>query len=158
MGFYNTCAVWGTWNVYWVNPKLYWWVYKTLRLSPLVVEHSVVVMSARLNSMGNQFLILVSWNLFSELVGERGGINIWPSWGLQHWQSIKIGYLFAFQYCNADIMNFVWKTDEGETESIVFLIFVLLQCLNRQSMRGGGVKQKVLFRACWNRIFFQPGF
>ena len=40
-----------------VIPRLYGWVYKTLRLSPLVVEHSVVVMSARLNPMGSQFSI-----------------------------------------------------------------------------------------------------
>ena len=32
-------------------------VYETLRLSPLVVEHSVAVMSARLNPMGSQFSI-----------------------------------------------------------------------------------------------------
>ena len=31
---------------------------------------------------------------------------------------------------DSDIMNFVWKTDEGETESIVSLIFVLWQCFN----------------------------
>ena len=37
----------------------YGWVYKTLRLSPSVVDHSVVVMSARLNPMGSQFSILV---------------------------------------------------------------------------------------------------
>ena len=37
----------------------YGWVYKTLRLSPLVVEHSVLVMSTRLNLMGSQFSIPV---------------------------------------------------------------------------------------------------
>ena len=35
------------------------WAYKTLRHSPLVVDHSVVVMSARLNPMSSQFSILV---------------------------------------------------------------------------------------------------
>ena len=35
-------------------------VYKSSRLSPLVVEHSVVVMSVRLNPMGSQFSIPVS--------------------------------------------------------------------------------------------------
>ena len=39
-----------------------------IRLFPLVVEHSVVVMSARLNPMGGQFSIPVSWNLCSESV------------------------------------------------------------------------------------------
>ena len=35
------------------------WVYKTLRLSPLVLDHSVAVMSTRLNPVGSQFSILV---------------------------------------------------------------------------------------------------
>ena len=48
---------------------------------------------------------------------------------------------------NTDIVNFVWKTDDREAESIVLLIFVLWQCLNFQLMRGDGVGQKVLFRA-----------
>ena len=43
-----------------VIPRLYGGVYKTLRLFPLVVEHSVVVMSARLNPVGSQFSISVS--------------------------------------------------------------------------------------------------
>ena len=34
-------------------------VYKTLRLSALVVEHGVVVMSVRLNPIGSQSLIPV---------------------------------------------------------------------------------------------------
>ena len=42
-----------------VIQRLYGWVYKTLRLSPLVAEHSVVVMSTRLNPMGSQFSIPV---------------------------------------------------------------------------------------------------
>ena len=48
---------------------------------------------------------------------------------------------------NTDIVNFVWKTDEREKESIVLLIFVLWRCLNLRWMMGGGVGQKVLFRA-----------
>ena len=47
---------------------------------------------------------------------------------------------------NSDTMNFVWKTDEGEAESIVLLMFVLWQRFNCRRMRGGGVRQKVLFR------------
>ena len=50
-------------------------------------------------------------------------------------------------FINTDIVNFVWKTDEGGAESIVLLIFVLWQFLNLQWIRGGGVGQKVLFRA-----------
>ena len=56
VGFDNTCTVSGKYRAI---LRLYGWVYKILRLSPLVVEHSVVVMSARLNPMGNQFLIPV---------------------------------------------------------------------------------------------------
>ena len=48
---------------------------------------------------------------------------------------------------NSDVVNVVWKTDEGEAESIVLLIFVLWRYLNFRWMRGGGVGQKVLFRA-----------
>ena len=39
------------------------------------------------------------------------------------------------------------KTDEMERESLVLLIFVLWWCLNCRWVRGGGVGQKVLFRA-----------
>ena len=39
------------------------------------------------------------------------------------------------------------KTNEGEAESDVLLIFVLWCCLNRRSMGAGGAGQKVLFRA-----------
>ena len=68
VGFDNTCAASGKWNVSRVFPKLYGWVYKTLRLSPLVVEHNVVAMSARLSYMDNQFSIPVLWNVCSESV------------------------------------------------------------------------------------------
>ena len=57
MGFENTCLVLGKFNVSRIIPRLYEWVYKTLRLSPLVTEHSTVVMSAGLNSMDRQFSI-----------------------------------------------------------------------------------------------------
>ena len=36
-------------------------------------------------------------------------------------------------------MNFVWKTDEGEAESIALLIFALCRCFNHRRVRGGGV-------------------
>ena len=57
--FDNTCTVSGKRNVSRVIPRLYGWVYKTSRLSTLVVEHSVVVMGERLNPMGSQFSIPV---------------------------------------------------------------------------------------------------
>ena len=51
---------------------LYGWVYKTLRLSSLVVEHNLVVTTVgslqndpRLNPMGSQFFISVLLNLCS---------------------------------------------------------------------------------------------
>ena len=49
--------------------SLYGCVYQTLRFFPLVVEHSVMVMSARLNPMGSQFSIPVLLNMCSDLVG-----------------------------------------------------------------------------------------
>ena len=56
VGFDNTCIVSGKGNISRIIPRLYGWVHKTLRLSPLVVEHSVAVMSAILNPMGSLFL------------------------------------------------------------------------------------------------------
>ena len=55
-----------------MSPELsqdYGWVYETLRFSPLVVEHGVVVMSVRLNPLGSQFSIPVLWILCSESMG-----------------------------------------------------------------------------------------
>ena len=59
VGFHNACAVSGKLTVSRVIPSLYGWVYKTLGLSPLVVEHSVVVISARWNPVSSQFPIPV---------------------------------------------------------------------------------------------------
>ena len=50
-------------------------------------------------------------------------------------------------------MNFVWKIDEGEAESITLLIFVLQGWFNCPWMTGGGVTQKVFYKPSWNRIF-----
>ena len=103
--FENTCTVSGKWNVFRVIPRLYGWVCKTLRLSPLVIEYSVVVMTAgsqwrwcRLNPISCQFSIVILWNLSSESVGV---IKFWDSgWSLRHWQSefnyFRMEYLFAF--------------------------------------------------------------
>ena len=52
----------------------------------------------------------------------------------------------------------MWKADESEAESIVLLVFLLWRCFNLWWVRGGVVGQKVLFKASWNRIFFQVGF
>ena len=48
---------------------------------------------------------------------------------------------------NTDTVNFEWKTDEAETESICFVNFVFWQCLNCQWMGDGAVGKKVLFKA-----------
>ena len=73
--------------------------FKTLRLSPLVAEYSVVVMSARLNPMGSQFSIPVLWNLFRVSCGincrdpvEDSGI------GGRSSITVRMEYLCAFQY------------------------------------------------------------
>ena len=52
---------------------------------------------------------------------------------------------------NTDTVDFDWKTDEGETESIVFLIF-LWWCLNCRPMRGSEVEQKVLLKGTLMQI------
>ena len=71
--FEITHIVSGKWNVSKVIPRLYGRVYKTLRLSPLVNEHSVVVWlqvpnqdNPRLNPMVSQFSIPVLSDLCSE--------------------------------------------------------------------------------------------
>ena len=99
-GFNNTCTVSRKWNVSRVIPRLCEWVYKTLRLSPLVVEHSVVVMSARLNPMGSQFSISVISNLCSESVR---GIKCWDpvedsDTGGSTSIAVRMEYLLTFQY------------------------------------------------------------
>ena len=53
--------------------------------------------------------------------------------------TIRMEYLHAFNTFNTDIMNYVWKTDEVEAESIVLLIFVLWRCLNLRWMKSGGM-------------------
>ena len=51
---------------------------------------------------------------------------------------------------NSDIVNFVWKTDEGDAGGNVLLILVLwwwcFYCM-RWWARDGGMGQKVLFTA-----------
>ena len=103
--FNNTRAVSGEWNVSRVISRLYGWVYKTLRLSTLVVEHSVVVMRARLNPMSTQFLILVLWNLSSESVG---GIKFWDpvedsDTGGPRSVTVRMEHVFAFQYWYSEL-------------------------------------------------------
>ena len=53
VGFENSSIGSGKGNASRVIPRLYRWVYKTLTLSPLAVEHSVVVMAAGSQSRGS---------------------------------------------------------------------------------------------------------
>ena len=46
VGFDNTCTVSRKWNVARVIPRLFGWIYKSLRLAPFVVDHIVVVVTA----------------------------------------------------------------------------------------------------------------
>ena len=55
---------------------------------------------------------------------------------------------------NFDIVNFVGKSDEGNAQSSVLLIFVLWQCFNRRWVRGCQLGQKVLL---WGSLIFPAG-
>ena len=77
------------WLVFFIGVRCYSerWVWDLLphgRLSPFVVEQSVVVMSSKLNPTGSQFSIPVLWNLCSESMEYK---ILRLSWGLQHWRS-----------------------------------------------------------------------
>ena len=137
-------------NVSSVIARLYGWVYKTLRLSPLVVEHSVVVMSARLNPIGSQFVqnqwSMIFWESIKD--SDTGGLSSIP---------IRMEYFLAFKYwyCELCVEN---RWGRGRNITFFFFFFFFLRGLNRQWMRGGRVGQKVLFRGSWNRVIFLPGF
>ena len=53
---------------------------------------------------------------------------------------------YTYLLFNTNIVNFVWKADEGEAESIVLLIFVFWQCMNSRWIKDGLVGQKALIR------------
>ena len=95
VGFDNTVT--GKCNVSRVIPRLYGWIYKILRLSPLVDEHSVVVISARLNPMGSQFSIPILWKLCSE--SDTGGPSSF---------TVRMEYLCAFQYWYCELYVENW--------------------------------------------------
>ena len=82
---------------------------KTLRLFPLVIEHSIVVVSARLNPVGSQFMTPVLWNLCSESVG---GTKFWDPFedsetGSPSSVTVKMEYVFHFPnwYCEFCVEN-----------------------------------------------------
>ena len=114
-GFDNTCAVLGKWNVSRVIPRLYGWVYKTSTLST-VVQHNVAVISERLNPTGSQFSIPVFW-----ISGSLRETQLrTPTLDVR--VQLPLGWN-TYLLFNTDIVNFVWKTNEGEAASIVLLIF-----------------------------------
>ena len=55
------------------------------------------------------------------------------------------------------ILNFVWKADEGETESSVLLIFVLQGFLNSRWVRGGEVGAESLIQGQLKSHLFPAG-
>ena len=118
-------------------------VYKTLRLSALGIQHSVVVMSARLNPIGYQFLIPVLWNLCSESVGHN---ILRPSWELQHWLSEfnygldGILYLLVFQYWHCELcVENRWR--RGRKHCFVNFCFLeVLESLMDEGWWGWGRK------------------
>ena len=102
-----------------------------------MVEHSVMVMSARLNPMGSQFSILVLESVMALTVETQLRT---PTNGGPSSITVRLEYLCAFQCSHCELC--VWKTDEGEAESIVLLIFVLWSCLNLRWTKGGRVSRK----------------
>ena len=139
----------GNWNVSRVIPRLYGWIYNTLRFFPLVVEHSIVVMSARLNPMGSRFSIPKS-----------GRKILRPSWGLRH-----LWFEFNYHYdgiltCFSILIFWTLCVEKrwGGDRKHYFVNFCCLVVLEFSLDEGCGLGQKLLFRASWNRIFFQPGF
>ena len=89
-------------------------------------------------------------------------------WDIKFWDQLKtqtlgvrVQFSLGWNTCllfNTDVVNFVWKNDEGEEGSIVLLIFVFWRCLNRRWVRVGGVGQKVVFRAAEIATFSSGDF
>ena len=156
VGFYISCTVLGKWNVSRVIPRLYGWVYKILRLFTFVFDHSVVVVTAGSLSWRAQtesYEYPCDSHFMKFVLRISGSHKILKlSWGLRHWQS-------EFNYHEDWILiSFSVKTDKGEVESTVLLIFVLWWCFNRKSMKGSTARQKVLFRAAEIACFSSRDF
>ena len=95
--------------------------------------------------MGCQFSIPVLWSFCSGSV-EAYSFKILvddSDTGSLGSITVRKEYLFAFQFW---YVSYVWKTNEGEAESIVLLIFDSWRCFNCRWVTGGGLCQKVLFR------------
>ena len=92
VGFENTCTISRKWNVSRVIRSIYRWIYKILRLSPLAVEHRVVVMTAGSQSRQAQmefyWLPIFNFLFIDYVLIISGDIKFWdPSWELRHWES-----------------------------------------------------------------------
>ena len=100
VGFDNTCTVSGRWNVFRVIPRLYGWVYKTLRLSPYVVKYNIVVMNVSLDPMGNRQFLFSFYEIF---VQNQWGMTFWDqiedsNTSVMSSVTVRMEYLLAFQY------------------------------------------------------------
>ena len=89
--------------------------------------------------MGRQFSIPVLWSLHSKSVREQNYETQLRTPTLAVRVQLSLGWN-TYLLFSTDIVNFVWKTNEGEAECIVLLIFVLWRCLNCRWMRVGGRK------------------
>ena len=100
----------------------------------------------RLNPMGRQFPIPVLLNLCSESMGAENFEILVENSDTGDPSLLLLGWNTYFLF-NSDTVNFLWRSDEEEAESIVLLIFVLWWCFNRRWTMDCEVRQKVLFRA-----------
>ena len=120
VGFDNTCTISGKWNVSRVIPTLHEWVYKTLRLSPLMAEHSDYDCLFPIKTIPDWNLSVAIFNFyFMKFVFQiSGGIKIWDpiedsNIGGPSSITIRMEQLFAFQfwYCELWVEN-QWGGDK----------------------------------------------
>ena len=147
VGFDSTYKFSGKWNTSRFISRLYGWVHKTLRLSLSVVN----IVLWLWEQDGILWVANFRFPFYKICVQNRWGHKVLrPWWGLWYWRS-------QFNYCQDGRLTrfsilILWtlckKFDEGKSESIALLIFVLWRCMNCRWMRGGGVGQKVLITCC----------
>ena len=96
-----------------------------------MIEHSVVVWlqvpsqdDPRLNPIVSRFSISILSNLCSESAGAQNFEILVEDSDTGAPSSVLLGWNTHLLF-NFAIVNFVWKANEGEAESIVLLIFVL---------------------------------
>ena len=153
--------VWKKWDISRAILILYGWEYKTLQTFPISGWAYCSGCDCRFS-----IKIIPEWILWVANFQFRFyEICVQNQWRIKFWNpledsdtsepgSITVRMLSnRYLFFNSDIMNFEWKADEGEAKSIL-LIFVLRWCFHCCQVRGGGMGQKVLFRATRNHIFF----